>query len=350
MSARDLIEALSPKALALARTAAGRNLLASLGCKLEGDRIIDRAAKEYLKDGKWYPRLKEYADYQLNPDLAFIQRELSKHGFQVTAMDAVESGPTRIYTLTLSKSLSDDEAQQVRDILYAAIGRQNIRVQAWVNYVRIERGPRLRESVALKPAIKAPSGMLYTAPKGDPQMHFFAYLAAADAGEFVGLGVASASDLIRVADVSDDAEAALMDTLRSGTLDGFVDPQGRFYDRGAAAGLIGQEGELDSMDLSRDPIGESVLLRQAQLFEAKRSPDMKTLKKHKVKLTDEERDQVMKAGAVWHQGPGGGESPGVWKSVVNGKVWYVCNTHRTMAAKPTLRGAIAAFDFIQSTS
>lgn len=87
----------------------------------------------------------------------------------------------------------------------------------------------------------------------------------------------------------------------------------------------------------------------AQLAEAKRGPDMKTLKKHKVSLTDDERAQVMKAGAVWHHGPGGAESPAVWKSVVNGTTWYVCNTHRAMASKPTLRGAISAFKFIETT-
>lgn len=81
-------------------------------------------------------------------------------------------------------------------------------------------------------------------------------------------------------------------------------------------------------------------------------PRMDTLKAGKVKLTDEEREQVMKAGAVWHHNAVGQEkpTPGVWKSVVRGKTWYVCNTHRAGTAKPTLKGAIKAFDFIKTTS
>jgi len=38
------------------------------------------------------------------------------------------------------------------------------------------------------------------------------------------------------------------------------------------------------------------------------------------------------------------------KSVVDGKKWYHCYTHRVMAIRPTLKGAISAFDFIKTTS
>jgi hypothetical protein len=80
------------------------------------------------------------------------------------------------------------------------------------------------------------------------------------------------------------------------------------------------------------------------------SPEMKTLKKNKVKLSDEERDQAMKAGAVWHHGPNGEETCGIQKSTVKGKDWYWCATHRAYQCKPTLKGAIKAFEFIKTTS
>jgi hypothetical protein len=80
------------------------------------------------------------------------------------------------------------------------------------------------------------------------------------------------------------------------------------------------------------------------------SPQFSTLKKHKVKLTPEEREQAMKAGAVWHNGSGGEPSCAIWKAVVNGKTWYGCNTHRTVQVKATLKGAIRAFDFVKTTA
>ena len=83
------------------------------------------------------------------------------------------------------------------------------------------------------------------------------------------------------------------------------------------------------------------------LFE---SPEMDTLKKNRKPLTDEERQLIMNKGAVWHHGPNGEKSPGVWKAEVKGKTWYVCNTHRAMQCKPTLKGAIKAFEFIKTTA
>ena len=80
------------------------------------------------------------------------------------------------------------------------------------------------------------------------------------------------------------------------------------------------------------------------------SPKMETLKKNKKPLTDEERKLVMDGGAVWHHGTNGEETPAVWKSVVDDKTWYVCNTHRAYQCKPTLKGAIKAFEFIETTS
>ena len=75
------------------------------------------------------------------------------------------------------------------------------------------------------------------------------------------------------------------------------------------------------------------------------------LKENKTPLTPEERDEVMKAKAVWHLGPNGEESPAVWKSVLNGKTTYVTNTHRAFNTAPTLKGGIERYHkFIKDTA
>lgn len=81
-----------------------------------------------------------------------------------------------------------------------------------------------------------------------------------------------------------------------------------------------------------------------------RGPTMKTLKLNRTELDDDERRLVMKRGAVWHHGKDSKPSPAVWKSEIRGKTYYVCNTHRAMRVKPTLKGAIRAFDFIKTTA
>lgn len=72
----------------------------------------------------------------------------------------------------------------------------------------------------------------------------------------------------------------------------------------------------------------------------------KKLKDNKVKLTDEERAEVIVKGATWDDG-----TPGVWKSKdKNGNVQYCSNTHRAMAVSTTLAAAIKKFPDIKSTS
>jgi hypothetical protein len=70
-----------------------------------------------------------------------------------------------------------------------------------------------------------------------------------------------------------------------------------------------------------------------------------SLEKHKVDLTPEERKMVMDGKAVWHKGPGGKESPAVWKSVnpKTKKTTYVTNTHRAYKIASTCKGAIGKY-------
>jgi len=88
------------------------------------------------------------------------------------------------------------------------------------------------------------------------------------------------------------------------------------------------------------------------IAKSKGEPKLETLKKNRRTLTPSERKRVLDAGAVWHHSPTGAEqeTPGVWKAVVDGKDWFVCNTHRAYQAKTTLDAAIKAFEFIRTTS
>lgn len=95
-------------------------------------------------------------------------------------------------------------------------------------------------------------------------------------------------------------------------------------------------------------LGNEITAAQKEIVLA--APEFETLKKNKKALTEEERQKVMDAGAVWHHGPGGAESPAVWKATVRGKDWYVSHTHRAYRVSPTLKGAIKEFDFIRTTA
>ena len=80
------------------------------------------------------------------------------------------------------------------------------------------------------------------------------------------------------------------------------------------------------------------------IAEAAKGPKIDALKKNAVKLTDEERDEVMRREAVWHHGPKGEETPAIRKSTIDGKDWYWCGTHRSWSGgKTTLAGAINAY-------
>ena len=85
-------------------------------------------------------------------------------------------------------------------------------------------------------------------------------------------------------------------------------------------------------------------------YATKEHPKMDVLKDNKVPLSKEEKKEVMDAGAVWNHGPNGEETPAVWKSVVDGKNWYTCSTHRASIIKPTLKGTINSYEFIETTS
>ena len=94
-----------------------------------------------------------------------------------------------------------------------------------------------------------------------------------------------------------------------------------------------------------------VLTGTTEKYDGRAGPRYPALKKGKVKLTDEERALVMQRKAVWHHGPKGQATPAVWKSVVNGKTWYVTNTHRAMNVTSTLKGCIKQYhDFIKGTA
>ncbi len=80
--------------------------------------------------------------------------------------------------------------------------------------------------------------------------------------------------------------------------------------------------------------------------EAKKKTDRQKLRDDQVKLTDEERAEVITKGATWDDG-----LPGVWKSVdKNGNVQYCSNTHRAITVSTTLAAAIKKFPEIKASA
>lgn len=78
------------------------------------------------------------------------------------------------------------------------------------------------------------------------------------------------------------------------------------------------------------------------------------LEDNKTPLTDEERTECLKRGAVWnnHPNPKYNPVPAVWKSVdKQSKVTYITNTHRAYNTAPSLKGAIGKYhSFIKGTA
>ena len=96
---------------------------------------------------------------------------------------------------------------------------------------------------------------------------------------------------------------------------------------------------------------------EAIILSEKKKSDFQKLQDNKVKLTPEERKEVMGKKAVWHfhmiKGGKHVATPAVWKSKhpKTGKITYVTNTHRAYQARPTLKGAISIYhSFIKSTA
>lgn len=110
--------------------------------------------------------------------------------------------------------------------------------------------------------------------------------------------------------------------------------------------------QLSGMEEEMNEVAVRKIIRKIFLNEAKKSKFEK-LKDNKVPLTDEEREKVMTAKAVWHHGPNREETPAVWKSKdkKTGKFTYICHTHRAYNTAPTLKGAISRFHkFIKGTA
>jgi len=95
------------------------------------------------------------------------------------------------------------------------------------------------------------------------------------------------------------------------------------------------------------------LQKFAKAYVGGKGPKFKVLKRFKVPLSPEERALVMARGATWnnHPDPKKNPIPAVWKSIVNGKTWYVTNTHRAYNVTPTLKGTINRYHaYIKGTA
>jgi hypothetical protein len=85
-------------------------------------------------------------------------------------------------------------------------------------------------------------------------------------------------------------------------------------------------------------------LREQSKFDA--------LKKNKVPLTPEEKQECLDKKAVWHFSHNKQPTAAVWKSENNNKkTTYITSSHRAYNTAKTLKGAIGRFhDFIKGTS
>jgi predicted phosphodiesterase len=89
-----------------------------------------------------------------------------------------------------------------------------------------------------------------------------------------------------------------------------------------------------------------------EIFLLEKKNEFEKLKDNQVQLSKEEREEVMKAKAVWHHGPNGEETSAVWKSKnKDGSFIYVTHTHRAYNTAKTLKAAINKYHkFIKSTA
>jgi len=92
-------------------------------------------------------------------------------------------------------------------------------------------------------------------------------------------------------------------------------------------------------------------MKKLKNFLTERKNEFEVLKNNRINMDPEEREKAMKAGCVWHNGPGGTKVCAIWKSKDSkGNIKYICNTHRAYAVRDTLPAAIKAFDFIKTTA
>lgn len=130
-----------------------------------------------------------------------------------------------------------------------------------------------------------------------------------------------------------------------------LEKDGEFSTENLVFKILRSKGDIGKLKEAINRITDKKMSLTESLILLCESPEFKTLKKNKKPLSDQEREEVVNAQAVWNFGKNGSPSPAVWKSVVNGKTWYVSNTHRCFQAKKNLRSAIKAFhDVVKETS
>jgi hypothetical protein len=197
-------------------------------------------------------------------------------------------------------------------------------------------------------AIKLRNGKIYTG-----SAHFHAIASALSAGEFDGLSEWSDVDKLTSSEYAE---------FQQQFDPGFLTSENKFVSREEALRIASEQnqlkdgseatwscrrawGELDSADVEHS-YAESLI---SSVVESK-GPEFSTLKKNKVKMDPEERDKAIKAGAVWS--PGNSKKPvcAIWKSVVNGKTWYGCNTHRLYQVAKTLKGALSLWPNVKASA
>lgn len=99
-----------------------------------------------------------------------------------------------------------------------------------------------------------------------------------------------------------------------------------------------QRGEIEPGDNLHDSLLDIFKRLKTQVAISESTPNLKQLKKKRRSLSDDEWEKVQDAKAVWEDG-----KSGVWKAVIDGKTFYVANTHRTSAINSSLDATIKDF-------